>query len=157
MKRNLLVLFATLLCAGCTHEAAHPVMTSAAAPQQQERDRRFSEMMNGVALVGRSSSLSSDRISGEEQYVIEKVSKLSGNTWLVEARFKYGDRDFPIPMPVQVEWAGDTPVICVTDFAVPAMGTYTARVVLHNGQYAGTWNGKNYGGQLFGKIVPLKK
>jgi hypothetical protein len=47
----------------------------------------------------------------------------------------------------------DTPVITLTDISILGFGTYTARVVLYRDQYAGTWSGKNYGGQLFGKIV----
>ena len=47
----------------------------------------------------------------------------------------------------------DTPVITLTDISILGFGTYTARVILYRGQYAGTWSGKNYGGQLFGKIV----
>ena len=146
----LVLTFAAL--SACTNQAATPQ-----AQQQDELDRKFIAMMNGVTMVGRSTSLSNDRVSGEEQYIIEKVSKLQGDTWLFQARFKYGQHDIPIPMPVQIKWAGDTPVICVTDFAVPNMGTYSARIVLHNGQYAGTWNGKDHGGQMFGKLVPIKK
>jgi hypothetical protein len=52
-----------------------------------------------------------------------------------------------------VKWAGDTPVISVTNVAFPGLGTYSARVVVYDGQYAGTWGGKDHGGQMFGKIV----
>ena len=52
-----------------------------------------------------------------------------------------------------VRWAGDTPVISVTNFGIPLIGTYSARVVIYQGQYAGTWSGKTHGGHLFGKIV----
>ena len=150
--RYLLLFAVAVFSVACANDAAHQT-TPAAAAQQEELDRKFMAMMNGVTMVGRSTSLSSDKVSGEEQYIIEKVSKLTGDTWLFQARFKYGAHDIPIPMPVQIHWAGDTPVICVTDFAVPGMGAYTARVVLHNDQYAGTWNGKGYGGQMFGKLV----
>lgn len=136
-----------MLLAGCTGRTSQQTL------EPDARERKFAEMMNGVTLVGRSTNSTNDNVSGEEQYVIEKVTKLQGNTWLLEARFKYGTHDIPIPMPVQIEWAGDSPVICVTDFALPGMDTYSARVVLHNGQYAGTWNGKGYGGQVFGKLV----
>jgi len=55
---------------------------------------------------------------------------------------------------VTIKWAGDTPVIEITDLSLPGMGTYTARVVLYRGQYAGTWSGRGgAGGQLFGKIL----
>ncbi len=144
VRSYLLTFVLALLFAACSNRPAAP---------QDELDRKFEQMMNGVTLVGRSSSLSNDRISGEEKYFIDKVSKVSGDTWLFEARFRTGDREWPISMPVQIKWAGDTPVITVTDLAIPGMATYSARVVLHNGQYAGTWNGKDYGGQMFGKIV----
>jgi hypothetical protein len=129
---------------------------SKVATTQDALDKKFQEMMNGASLVGRSSRLNSDKISTEEKYVIEGVTKLTGETWLFRARFQYGERDLPIPVPVTIKWAGDTPVITVTDLSVPGMGTYTARVVLYRDQYAGTWSGAKGGGQMFGKIVRTK-
>jgi hypothetical protein len=120
---------------------------------QDELDRKFVDVMRGVTLVGRSSSLSSDKISGEEKYVIESVSKLTGDTWLFRSRFQYDGHDIPLPIPVTIKWAGDTPVITITDLAIPGMSTYTARVVLYRDQYAGTWSGAKGGGHIFGKIV----
>ncbi len=113
-------------------------------------------MMNGVTLVGRSSRTNSDRISSEERYVIESVTKIGSETWLFQSRFLYEGHDIPIPIPVTIKWAGDTPVITLTDLAIPGMGSYTARVVLSGDQYAGTWRSgaeKGEGGQMFGKIV----
>lgn len=120
---------------------------------QDELDRQFKEMMAGATLVGRSSRLNSDRISGEERYVIDGVNKLTGDTWLMRARYDYQGHSIPLPVPVNIKWAGDTPVITLTDLAIPGMGTFTARVVLYRGQYAGTWSGEKGGGQIFGKIV----
>ena len=137
-----MIIFSVLI--GC----AKKVETS-----QDALDRKFAEMMNGVTLVGRSSRTNSDRISGEERYVINSVTKLTGDTWLFNSRFQYSGHDIPLPVPVTIKWAGDTPVITVTDLAIPGMGTYTARVVLYREQYAGTWSGKKDGGQMFGKIV----
>ena len=133
-----------LACAACSKKAPTPA---------EELDKKFEAMMKGVTLVGRSSSTRSDKISGEERYVIEGVTKLSGDTWLFRSRFQYEGHDIPLPIPVTIKWAGDTPVITLTDLAIPGMGSYTARVVLHDGQYAGTWSGKQVGGQIFGKIV----
>ena len=120
---------------------------------QDELDRRFEQMMSGATLEGSSARLSDGKVSGPEKYVIQKVSKLAGETWLFQARFQYGSHDIPIPIPVTIKWAGDTPVITVTELTIPGMGSYTARVVLYGGQYAGTWSGKGHGGQLFGRIV----
>jgi hypothetical protein len=123
---------------------------------QDELDRKFQEMMKGVTMVGRSTRLNDDKVIGEEKYVIEKVSKLTGETWLFQARMQYGGHDVPLPVPVAIKWAGDTPVITLTDFSIPGMGTFTARVLLYGDQYAGTWSAKDHGGQMFGKIVRNK-
>ena len=66
---------------------------------------------------------------------------MSGDIWLFRTRLKYNDREIPVPIPLSVKWAGDTPVITLTDLAIPGVGTYSARVVLYRDQYAGTWNG----------------
>jgi hypothetical protein len=52
-----------------------------------------------------------------------------------------------------VKWAGDTPVVTVTDVLVPGIGTFTARVLFYKDQYAGTWRGDDHGGQMYGRIV----
>ena len=124
-----------------------------AATTQDQLDRKFEETMKGVTLVGRSTRLQDDKVIGEEKYVIEGVSKLAGDTWVFRTRLQYGGHDIPLPLPVTIKWAGDTPVITLTDLSIPGMGTYTARVVLYRDQYAGTWSGKKGGGQIFGKIV----
>jgi hypothetical protein len=144
-KDRLLVLLSVLIAlSGCSKK----VVTT-----QDELDRKFVEMMKGVTLVGRSTRLSDEKIIGEERYVIEGVSKVAGDTWLFRSRLQYGGRDIPLPLPVTIKWAGDTPVITLTDVAIPGMGAYTARVILYRDQYAGTWSGKNEGGQIFGKII----
>jgi hypothetical protein len=120
---------------------------------QDELDRKFQQMMKGVTLVGRSTRLNNDQFIGSEKYVIEKVTRLTGETWLFQARLQYGSRDIPVPVPVVIKWAGDTPVVTLTDLTIPGMGTFTARILLYRDQYAGTWSAKDHGGQMFGKIV----
>ena len=146
MRREhlLVVLSIVIALSGCSRKAA---------TTQEQLDRKFEETMKGVTLVGRSTRLQDDKIIGEEKYVIEGVSKLAGDTWLFRTRLQYGGHDIPLPLPVTIKWAGDTPVITLTDLSIPGMGTYTARVVLYRDQYAGTWSGKKGGGQIFGKIV----
>ena len=145
-KRQLVaVLFMLALAAGgCSKK-------SSAA--QDELDKQFEQMMTGVTLAGRSTRLNREGVVGEEKFVIEKVSKLTGETWLLHARLQYGSRDLPVPVPVVIKWAGDTPVITLTDLSIPGFGTYTARVLLYLDQYAGMWMGKSGGGQIFGRMV----
>ena len=120
---------------------------------QEDLAKQFQQMMTGVTLVGHSTLTNREGISDEERYSIDKVSKIGSETWLFQTRMKLGSREVPLPIPVVIKWGGDTPVITLTDLFIPGFGTYTARVVLYRDQYAGTWSGKNYGGQLFGKIV----
>jgi hypothetical protein len=119
-------------------------------------ESRFEQMMNGAVLVGHSTLDGKDGLSGEERYSIDHVSKVGGDVWMFQARMKLEGHEIPVPIPVNIKWAGDTPVIEVTDMAIPGMGSYTARVVLYRDRYAGTWSGKNHGGQLFGAIVHNK-
>jgi len=56
-----------------------------------------------------------------------------------------------------VQWAGDTPVIIVDKMTVPGGGTYSARVLIHEHTYAGTWSGGNKVGLLSGMITNEKE
>jgi hypothetical protein len=146
MKIPTLTIVAALLAAGCSRKT--DIGPSA------EAEKQFQQMMSGVTLVGHSTRLDKDGIApGEERYVIDKVSKVVGDTWVIQARIQYGSHDISVPVPVTIKWAGDTPVITLTDLSIPGLGTYTARVLLYRDQYAGTWSAKDHGGQMFGKIV----
>lgn len=108
--------------------------------------------MSGATLVGRFSSNSSEKLSGD-RYQISNVSRLAGDLWIFQTRIQYGSRDVDVPVPVKILWAGDTPVITLTDATIPGLGSFTARVVIYRDQYAGTWsNSKGHGGQMFGRI-----
>lgn len=120
-----------------------------------ESEERFRETLTNAVLEGRW-CLVEDGRPGEEQadrYTIRSVTKLPvGDTWLINARIEYGEKDFTVPIPVQVKWAGDTPVISVTDIGIPGAGTYTARVVIRENTYAGTWSGGAHQGLVYGTI-----
>jgi hypothetical protein len=148
MKRVFLAVL--LLIAGLVTLA---IFRGRTPPSEVERNRAFVQSMTGVTLVGQSTRLNREGVFGPERYHIDGVTHVSGDTWLFRARMKYHDTELPVPIPLTVKWAGDTPVITLTDLAIPGAGTYTARVVLYRDQYAGTWSGKKGGGQLFGKIV----
>lgn len=120
-------------------------------------EKRFEETMRNVTLVGFFTA--SDQPKGkltEERYIIDKVVKDEGDNWMFHARIQYGKNDVPVRLKIPVKWAGDTPVISVTKLGVPLLGTFNARVVIYDGQYAGTWDGAGHGGQLFGRIEKNK-
>ncbi len=117
-----------------------------------EFEKQFQDAMTNVKLVGHYTSGDSAELH-DDSYGIEKISKIKEDTWRFEARILYNKKDFKVVMNLPVKFAGDTPVISLTNFAVPGFGTFTARVVFYNGVYAGTWGGVGHGGTLFGKIV----
>ena len=128
---------------------------AAAEAEQAQREKEFQEMMTGATLEGYFTTDSTDPAAPrQETYHIQSVSKLAGNFWTFQARIQYGERDITVPVPVRIEWAGDTPVITLTDAQIPGLGTFTARVLLYRGRYAGTWSHGERGGNQFGRIVP---
>ena len=139
--------------------------TGAATPEEQEAlEEAFEKSMRGAVLVGNFTVFEEDGGSeaaeGEgpavrlrtERYEIEKAVKQVGDIWTFHARIQFGDTDVTVPVPVKLAWAGDTPMVSVTDLGIPGVGTYTARVVFYRDSYAGMWWGRNHGGNMFGTI-----
>ena len=124
-----------------------------------KRYARFKEKMSGVKLVGKFTILGRDGDPPKEEYVIESVKKLpQGDKWLISARIKYGNKNTAtIPMPLDVKWAGDTPMISLTKLTIPGLGTFSSRVIFYNNKYAGTWTHGDVGGHMFGSIEKLEK
>lgn len=92
----------------------------------------------------------------EERYEIKSAKKVEGedNLWEITTRIKYGDKDLTVPVFVNIEWVGRTPMIVLDNIAIPGLGTFSARVVFHDKKYAGTWKHDNVGGHLFGRVEP---
>lgn len=124
-------------------------------------EKAFAEKMTGATLVG------SFTITGRnetkpprpERYELGTVKKLKGDSWLWVAKIQYGNKDTKVPLPLTltVKWAGDTPVITLTNFTVPGLGTFTARVLFYGDKYVGTWQHGKVGGHMFGRIEPARK
>lgn len=126
-------------------------------PSQEELDRRFEELLDNSQLIGffTEGGKESEAPLKADKYTIENVKKLKNGFWLFEARIQYNDQDRKVPLPVQVKWAGDTPVITLTKVFVPGFGTFTARVLFYGTEYAGTWSANDHGGHMFGRIEKL--
>ena len=118
------------------------------------RYERFEKAMSGVVLEGRFTILGRDRDKmPSETYEIARVQKLpNGDYWQFQARIKYSDKDVTLPLPLEVKWAGNTPVITLDNLTIPGLGTFNSRVVLDGDKYAGTWMHGEVGGHLFGTI-----
>ncbi len=141
-------------------KAAQPGDSDQKAPlDQAELDKKFTEDMSGVVFAG---SYSVTRGGKEtpaemEKYTITRVTKSKDDYWIFTARIQYGKRDVTIPMSLQVKWAGDTPVITLTDLTIPGLGTFTSRVLIYGDRYAGTWQHGKTGGHLWGRLEKIEK
>lgn len=144
-----------LLCSGqvLAQEAA-PASEPTVSDQLSAREQLFVELLTKATLVGRFSvDRRADRAPQPERYAIESVTKTKGDNWIVQARITYGKYDLPVPVPVQVMWAGDTPVLQVTGLKIPLMGEgFTARVMFYKDRYAGSWYHGQVGGHMWGMI-----
>jgi hypothetical protein len=117
-------------------------------------ERKLSEDLSGSVLVGTFSidGQKSDKAPIPERYELESVKKLNDKLWVFTARIKYMNHDVTLPVTVPIVWAGDTPMISMTDMTIPGLGTFTARVFFYDDRYAGTWQHGAFGGHMWGKI-----
>jgi hypothetical protein len=128
-------------------------------PTQEELEAKFKATLTKATLSGRWCGIKDGKLTPEKEdkYTVVSVTKLGGETWIINARIQYGDKDFVAPIPVQVKWAGDTPVITLDNVGIPGGNSYSARVVIYNKTYAGTWSGGDHAGLLNGLITNEKE
>ena len=87
------------------------------------------------------------RVTGVDAY---------GNKWTIVARVKYGKYDLKVPIFLNVDWAGDTPVMSLTNLTIPGLGTFTSRTMFYGDRYVGTWQHGKVGGHMFGHVEKQK-
>ena len=124
-------------------------------PTHEELEAKFKDTLTKATFIGRWCMIKDGQLGPEkdEKYTINSVTKIGGEVWLVNARIQYGNKDIVAPVPVHVKWAGDTPVITLDKVGVPGSGEYSARVLVYEKTYAGTWSGGSHGGLLNGVIT----
>lgn len=153
-------LFLSVLLSACAisdsrAQEKSPAAPEAKGPNVEDLEAAFTQTLANVLFQGRWCVVDKG-VMGEskpEQYEIVGVMKTGGDRWVINARIQYGKVNVVAPVPVQVKWAGDTPVIIVDKFAMPGAGTYSARVMIFENTYSGTWTAGDHGGLLHGLIV----
>lgn len=161
LKKSILTVCALTLSVGSISAADSNPKHDEQTKQQEKREKKFEKEMAGATLVGHF-TVDGKQNDGKpprvERYEIESAKKMNGNQWLLTARIKYGKHDISVPMPLNVFWAGDTPVISLTNLSIPGLGSgFTSRVMFFEGRYAGTWQHGKVGGHLWGKIEYAEK
>jgi len=134
------------LCCGCAKKE----------DVQAKRENDFKQMMTGARLTGKFSVTGRPEIR-EDSYKISSVTKLAGGIWTINAEIPRKEGAVTLPVPVRMEWAGDTAVMQLTDATLPGLGTFTVRILFYRGNdgkghYAGFWWGGNHGGEMFGVV-----
>lgn len=119
-------------------------------------ERAFSERMRNVALVGHFTVEGREGSGRPERYEIARVTKLNDGRWRFDVHMTYGSVDATLPMSVPIVWAGDTPMVAITNFAIPTLGTFTARVFFYQDRYAGSWQHGDVGGLMYGTIESIE-
>ena len=131
--------------------------TNAADDDKAARYKKLEALLSGAKLTGNFTITGKDKDFPKEEYTILSAEKAEeGEYWLLRARIQYGGKDVTVPMPIEILWAGKTPVLTLDNLTLPGLGTFSARVVLHDDKYAGTWQHDKVGGHLFGTISRAK-
>ncbi len=124
-----------------------------------DRIERLSKYLTGTRWTGQFTIVGNDAKppAPEEYEIMEAIKSEEGDNWNLVVRIKYGKKDVTLPLPpLEIKWAGETPVITVDRLTIPTMGTFDARVLIRRGQYAGTWAHDDVGGHLFGTIDKIE-
>ena len=121
-------------------------------PDRATLEKQLSEKLTHARLIGFYSTIGQDGPPKEDQYTLGEVQKKEGDKWLFNANLQFGQKVINVPLEIPIYWAGDTPVISVTDLTIPGLGSYTARVMFYGDHYAGTWSSPKHGGYMWGRI-----
>jgi hypothetical protein len=124
-------------------------------PPLPELIKKLEATLSGATLVGvfTVDGMKSDKAPREDKYTLGKVRKLpQADLWSIEAKVAIGGPNLMIPIVVAIKWAGDTPMIQLTNTTIPGMGTFGARVFFYEDRYAGTWVHGAYTGHMYGRI-----
>ena len=129
----------------------------ASLEKDEPREERLANYLDGVKLIGKFTIDGRDDDTTTEAYTISKCKKLpETDMYQITARIKYGEIDSELPLKIKILWSGNTPVITLDNFWIPAMGTFGARVLIHSDRYAGTWQHDDVGGHMFGRIEKIE-
>jgi hypothetical protein len=150
------VLFSQLAWLPAVATADEPA-PKGAEPTKADLIKKLAADLTNVKLIGSFTvSGKENETPKQEEYTITSALKLDEeDLWLLKTRIKYGETDKTVPIPLEIKWAGDTPIITLTNLEIPGLGTFSSRVVIYEGRYAGTWQHGDVGGHLFGRIEKL--
>jgi hypothetical protein len=114
-------------------------------------ERQFTEQMEKSVMTGFFTVAGREnRPLRPDRYEIASIEKVGDDRWRFNA--KIGEREVTLPVTVTMRFLDDTPMIMLTDFTIPSMGTFSVRLLFYGDRYAGTWEHGKAGGHMFGRI-----
>src|SRR5688572_1187659 len=128
-----------LLSTTFAQEKASPETSKAAAKpeepkmaSQAELEQKFKDLLTDCIFDGHFCMVKEGNLTEEksDKYTIASAAKSGGDVWIIYAKMEYRGKEATVPVPVQVKWAGDTPVITLDKVNIGGMGTYSARVLV---------------------------
>jgi len=137
-------------------KAEEPKAAVSQKPLPADPEERFKFLFTKSYLSGRWAPLKDGALGDEragDKYQIISVAKGSGDNWVVNAKLKYREQEFVLPFPVRMKFDGDTAILIVDELTIPGGGTYSARLMIYERTYSGTWKGQRGGGMLYGTIT----
>ena len=158
MKLTCLILSCLLTAISFAQDAPAPEQAETSKPKkpsQEELEARFIKTMTNATMSGRWCLIKDGKLTPEKEdkYTIVSVKKNDNGFWTVNSRIEYGGFNMVVPVPLRVEWADDTPVMVVNNMGIPGGNKYSARVLVYENSYAGTWSGPGLQGLLNGMIT----
>ncbi len=138
-------------------KSSDSVARKSSVEEKFDREKAFADfkkLMSNSVLVGNFTIVGKEKKDlTPEEYRIAEVKKLDkGDYWSFKVRIKYMKYNVNVVVPLQVKWAGNTPVITVDGDEITGLGKFDARVVIHENKYSGTWSHGKTHGHLFGTI-----
>jgi hypothetical protein len=115
----------------------------------------FSAMLENATLEGTWAPVAGDRVGEEkgDRYQIARAVEKDGEKWDIVWKVRHQGRIVDYPIAAVVKFAGDVAVLVLDEVPVGDGGTWSARVMFHDGVYTGRWwNGQGKGGTVSGLV-----
>lgn len=118
-------------------------------------DASFTAMLENVTLDGTWAPVAGERVGVEkpDRYQIARAVPKGGEKWDIVWKVRHQGKLVDYPFPAVVKFAGDVAVLVLDEVPVGDGGTWSARVMFHDGVYTGRWwNATGKGGTVSGVV-----
>ena len=98
------------------------------ATDQQALEAKLAKYLTGTKWTGNFTMGDDGKMITEYYEILSAQKSEFGDKWNLIARIKYGENDATIPLPpMEIKFAGSTPVITVDKLFFPGFGVFDAR------------------------------